>query len=125
VIRLKGGLALAFWLPHALGRQAPVAIGKIFKNGVVAANQLLGIFDRTAQRKADVVFTLPAQREQVSLKQRGLVHQAMRIMLNSVNAAFRNQFARKKYFLHLHPMQGSGMVVALLCNAGARQSSDI
>ncbi len=81
---------------------------EVFQNGVVAADELLRFLDRAVQMKANLMLTLPAKRKEISLQQRGLVHQAMGVMLNSVDAALRNHFARKKSFLHLHPVQGPG-----------------
>ena len=46
----------------------------VLKNGVIAGSDLRGIFDGTAQLKADIVSALSANWEPLVLEQSGFVH---------------------------------------------------
>ena len=61
---------------------------------MVPGGDFVGILDRAEQLEAYRPLTLPAQGKPVSGKQRGFMHQAMRVMSYAVNAAFWNKLSR-------------------------------
>ena len=72
----------------------------ILKNSVIARSDSCGIFDGTAQLKADIVSALSANWEPLVLEQSSLVHQAVRIVSNPVNSAFRHHVSWPIFLSH-------------------------
>ncbi len=60
----------------------------------------MGILDRAPQLKANAAVTLFANRKAISGQQRGLMHQAMRIMSHAINATFRDEFSGPIFLVH-------------------------
>ena len=75
--------------------------------GGVSESGYLETFDLAQQFKAHMLPTLLAEREQRFSQKRGCVHQAMRIMMDPVDAAFRYQVAGFVTVGHMHSIQGN------------------
>jgi hypothetical protein len=65
-----------------------------------------GIFNRAAQLKTDIVGALPADWEPLVLEQSSLVHQAVRIVRNPVDSAFRHHISWPIFLSHKGSLDG-------------------
>lgn len=72
----------------------------VLKNGVIARSDSCGILDSAAQLKTDIVSALSANWEPLVLEQSSLVHQAVRIVSNPVNSAFRHHVSWPIFLSH-------------------------
>src|ERR1700704_4618997 len=72
----------------------------IFEDGVVSGGNLRRIFNRAPQFKTNAVFALPANWKPLALQQRSFMHQAVRLVHDSINSAFRYYFSRSIFLSH-------------------------
>ena len=66
---------------------------KVLKDGVVAGNDSRWVLHRATQFETDTAVTSFANGKPVAFKERGLMHQAMRLVHYPVNPAFRYKFS--------------------------------
>jgi len=78
----------------------------VFQDGVIARGYARGIFYRSPQFKANAQFALSAKWEPIAHQQRGLMHQAMRIVRNTIDAVFRHHLSWPVLFSDCLPLLG-------------------
>jgi len=83
-----------------------LSIRIIFQNDVMTGGYPRRLHYCTPQFKTDPLFALPAKRKPITPEQRGLVHQAVRIVRDTIDAVFRHHFPWSVLFSDCLPLLG-------------------
>jgi hypothetical protein len=80
--------------------RARVAAGKVFQNGVMAANDLLLFLLVLKQFETHAMLALPAHGKKLAPRKGRIVHQSVRVMIHPIDAALLDHCAWTKFFCH-------------------------
>lgn len=103
-------------------RQYQFGTGKVFQNGVVAAHNLLLFILGMEKFETNAMLALPTHGKKLSLGKGRVVHQPVRVMIHTIDAALLDQCAWTKFFAHFFdafPLVFSGALYGLLAQGPA------